>query len=202
MKNIILRALLVTMFLGALHAESPVDLNEMTFLATITSGSGVFGKLGQYQFLPEREGSRYWISALNGDVVDSKGTFVYTKTGADTAKLETMDSSISLKLTQTLVFTSPTTGTFQLTSSFGSQSGTFEGEYRYRANDIGHLKPEGLLIHPNADGTVTLSFKVHQSSDLLHWSPLVGIPQIVGDAIQLTTTPEAVAKLYRLVIQE
>lgn len=111
---------------AVVHAQdtAPITLNGKTAVVVISSGSGAFADVGGYRISFAATNATYTIAPLSTTVLPGAGTYTYAKTGANTGRLTVMSSSIGTGVAQTLIFTSPTTATYSVTSEFGAQTGT------------------------------------------------------------------------------
>lgn len=107
---------------------SPASLSGYTVTVTITSGASPFATSGSYRFLPAASGNTYNVAGIVG-VVNSSGTYSYTKNSATTGYFSYNDSVSGPGFTSQLSFDSATTGTLYLqnSSSGGYQTGVFTG---------------------------------------------------------------------------
>lgn len=109
------------------HAQSPATSGGRTFELTVATGTEPFDSSGKFRFLPSSTDNKYAIVPITGAIVASSGTYTYTKTDADEASLNIVDSD-SGPLLAVLTYTTADSGTYVLTSSAvpgGSQAGTF-----------------------------------------------------------------------------
>lgn len=127
MKTLLLVSAIFSAACTAAQAQdtAPVSLAGKTGVAVISSGSGNFAVIGGYRISFSASNSTYTVSPLSSTVNPGAGTYTYAKTGANTGRITVTDTAVGAAVAQTLVFTSQTTATYSITSSFGSQTGTF-----------------------------------------------------------------------------
>jgi hypothetical protein len=104
---------------------APASLAGKSAVVVISSGSGDFPSVGGYRIAFGATNGRYVIAGLSSNVSASSGGFTYTKTGANTARLTTTEAPSASPVTETLVFSSPTSATYALSATSGAQAGTF-----------------------------------------------------------------------------
>ena len=142
---------------------------------TITSGSGWFAPSGKFILIPASAGTAYTI--YGGPGVDGTvGTYSYTKLGPNSAQLVLNDSDLGMTISQSITFSSPTTGNYFISNAYGSQSGYFSfsvpqsstsSDWKYdayypwvwnhRSGWLYYLPTdEGLMIYNQGSGTWTL----------------------------------------------
>jgi len=105
------------------YAQSPSTIGGRTMQITATSGTYPFAQNAVYRFLPSGVDSAYAIVPISGEVDASTGTHTYTKTGANTASLEVVDSGIA-RVTINCTFSTTNSGTYTATST------SFPGAYQ------------------------------------------------------------------------
>lgn len=103
---------------------APASLAGKTAVAVISSGGGVFAPIGGYRISFSAGSATYSVTPLSVTVEPGAGTYTYAKTGPNTARLSVTDTAVGAAIAQTLVFTSPTTAAYTISSAFGSQAGT------------------------------------------------------------------------------
>jgi len=179
-----------------LHAESPSSITNSIIRYTVFSGSGPFATNGQFFIIPNKIGDGYELISISGDVVSSVGTYSYTKVSANTGSIIANDSQAGISINQTLDFASANGGTFNHSNSLGSQSGTFEFEHKFSPSELGTVKADGLYL-TNESGSIDLSFRLQESSDLVSWTNLVPSSCTILDRIRLKVTPVSDFRFYR-----
>jgi hypothetical protein len=103
---------------------SPVTIAGDSIRCNVKHGAGLFAARGHYSILFTGAGT-YQLFAGPG-IVDSFGTYGYSKTGNLTASATLNDSNVGLVSTEVLTFKSAHSGNFLVTAADGSfQSGTF-----------------------------------------------------------------------------
>ncbi len=107
--------------------QSPPTIAGTTITVVITSGEFPFAEFGSYRFQPATSRSTYTITGLSGDVLNSSGTYSYTKDSANTALVSFDDVAVGHGLSLQLSFDSVSTGTVFLrkSGSTGYQTGLF-----------------------------------------------------------------------------
>lgn len=112
---------------AGVFAQSPASIAGRTIELRISNGTFPFASVGSYRFLPSATDNAYAIVPIFGNITPSVGTYTYTKTGANTARLSFADLLFG-SLTADCTYTTANSGTYALTSSLLStagQSGTF-----------------------------------------------------------------------------
>jgi hypothetical protein len=103
---------------------APASLAGDVVKCKVKHGAGLFAARGKYSLILTPAGT-YQLLGGPG-VLDSFGTWTYTKTGNLTGSAVFDDSNLGLVTTETLAFKSAHAGTFLVTAADGSfQSGTF-----------------------------------------------------------------------------
>lgn len=103
---------------------APDYVQGATMLATISNGSGFFADAGQFILKAATAGNTYTI--FGGPGIDGTvGTYSYSKLSPTSAQLVLNDSALGMAVSQVITFTGPTTGSYMISNSYGSQSGTF-----------------------------------------------------------------------------
>lgn len=135
-------------------AFAPDSLTNKTFNQTILDGMAPLATNGAFQWITDTNDG-YEILGLAG-VTNSSGTYSYARTGPDSGLISYADS-LAGNVTEQLLFTSPTTGSFYATNLSGIESGTFtvtDGPDVFLGNI--HFNPDasrsGSVYFP-ADGT-------------------------------------------------
>ena len=109
----------------AAQDTSPTSLAGKSGMVVISDGTGQLAAVGGYRISFSATSSTYSILPISNTVSASAGTYTYTKTGLNTGRISINDTSSGLSASQALVFTSPTTATYSISSNAGSQSGRF-----------------------------------------------------------------------------
>jgi len=115
------------LFNVSVNGQAPTAINGRTFQMTVSSGSFPFASSGSFRFLPAATDSRYAIVPLSGNIAAGSGTHTYTKLNASTGRLSLVDNDLG-SLTANCTFTTPTSGTYSITSPAApgsSQTGSF-----------------------------------------------------------------------------
>ena len=107
---------------------APVTISGKTAVVVISSGTGNFSAVGGYRVSFSATNATYTVTPLSSTVLPGAGVYTYSKTGANTGRLTVTDSSVGVGVAQTIVFTSLTTGTYSVSSTFGTQTGTLVWE--------------------------------------------------------------------------
>jgi len=140
MKNTIFFIILALLYFAVSFSSAqsdfaPENLQGTVLTITVTSGSGLFAASGIYRFEPSITGNTYQIIGIV-DVANSSGTYTYIKTGANTGEISFVDSAVGVGGTNFLILSTATTGAFNISSLFGSQSGTFVAVFPESAEPI------------------------------------------------------------------
>ena len=123
--KLLLKSLLISLSLAApaLADYAPSSLVGTTFIAVIFSGSGVFATYGGFK-LSTISASAYTIGPITSSVAGSTGTYVYSKTGTNTAQVSEVDSTTGIRSTTVITFTSATEAIYSTTATIlGGQTG-------------------------------------------------------------------------------
>ena len=126
----VLIALFACAFLPLQAAEPPASLDNVRNITfTIQNGTGVFGTYGRFVVYTDTRNNTYQLFSLSGDTANSSGTFTYSKTSTNGARLSANDSLSGVGIIQNLIFSTADSGTYSHSNNLGSQSGTFEIQY-------------------------------------------------------------------------
>jgi hypothetical protein len=104
---------------------APSSLAGKTAVVVISTGNGSFASVGGYRVSFAAVGPDYAISPLSTTVSPSRGTYSYVKTGAGAGRVRLNEAGAGSSSVQSLVFSSPTSATYSISSSAGEQTGTF-----------------------------------------------------------------------------
>ncbi len=91
------------------------DMSGASAILNVTSGTGIFAPYGSVLF-SAFSGNNYQSTALSGPLTDGYGVYVYNKTGPNTATLTSRNIAVGLTGITTMIFNSPTTGTYSITA--------------------------------------------------------------------------------------
>lgn len=127
MRKILLLLWIITSVFHVSDAQSyaPSSVAESTMYASVISGSGFYAEQGNFILITEQFGNRYTIYGGPG-VEGTFGTYSYSRTGPNTAQIVLADSALGIQFSQSIEFTSPSTGTYRISDGYGTQRGTFE----------------------------------------------------------------------------
>jgi hypothetical protein len=103
---------------------APISLTGKSAVVVISSGTGNFATVGGYRISFSLTNATYTVSPLSMTVSPSAGTYSYSKTNSNTARITFIDPSVGGAVVQNLVFTSPVSATYTIPGSLGSQAGT------------------------------------------------------------------------------
>jgi hypothetical protein len=107
---------------------APTSISGKTAVVVISSGTGSFSAVGGYRISFSATNATYTVTPLSSTVLPGAGVYAYIKTGANTGRLTVTDASVGVGVAQTIIFTTPTTGTYSVSSAFGAQTGTLVWE--------------------------------------------------------------------------
>lgn len=101
----------------------PNSIKGRDAIIVIASGSGVFATDGgcRLSLLDDA----YVLTPLTYNVASSSGSYVWERLGNTTARIMAYESRSGAVVVYNITFTSATSGTFYVSSSYGSQSGSF-----------------------------------------------------------------------------
>jgi hypothetical protein len=125
---------------------APASLAGRSAVVVISSGSGSFAAIGGYRISFSAANATYAVSPLSTTVLPSAGTYSYVKTEANAGRITITDSSGGGAVAQNLVFSSPTSAVYSISSALGAQTGTVVFE---------QVSPSG----PAAIGLVNMSVR-------------------------------------------
>lgn len=127
MKAFTLSAAALAGLLSPAHAQdtAPATLAGKTGVVVISTGAGNFAAVGGYRIAFSALNATYSVTPLSSTVSPASGTYTYVKTGANTARITTIDNPLAAPVAQTFVFTSTSTATYAVANPLGSQTGTF-----------------------------------------------------------------------------
>jgi len=122
-------ALLAATGVALAQDNAPTSIAGKSAVVVISSGTGPFAPIGGYRIAFSQNSATYSISPLSSTVAPSAGTYTYTKTAANTARITVTDSLVGVGVVQNLVFSSLSTASYSISSGGSSSSGTvvFEG---------------------------------------------------------------------------
>ncbi len=106
---------------------APTNMNNVSIIANISSGSGELATNGSFEFLAS-EFNTFDMLYISGDASDASGSYVYEKTGPNTGVLLLAEEFFFFFNERVnLTFTSADSGTYTATviGAFGTQAGTF-----------------------------------------------------------------------------
>jgi hypothetical protein len=138
--------------------NSPASIEGTIISVIITSGEFPFADFGSYRFLPAATGGIYNVLALSGGVVNSSGTYSYSKNSEHTGIISFSDSIAGQGLTSQLSFDTATTGTVFLRKlgSTAYQTGVFSMSAPSVAPSI-TAHPESQIVNVGAHVTFVAS---------------------------------------------
>ena len=122
---------------------APSSVSGDTVAVLVQSGTGQYPSADAYLLLPS--GSNYSTISLDGGSTGS-GTFIYTKTGNETASLSITNLQEGITSSVQVIFTSASSGSFNLTSSAGTQSGLFQFSYPRTTTQLAPLMLDGVSV--------------------------------------------------------
>lgn len=102
---------------------APDSLVGYKAIVVISGGSGYFANLGGYRLTVGTTSAT--VTPLSPNVVSQTFTYTYAKLTTTTGRVTATDATNGITVVQNIAFTSATSATFSLTSTVGSQSGTF-----------------------------------------------------------------------------
>jgi len=112
---------------GGNGTNAPASVAGRSITHTITGGTSPFSASGSFvmavQGVDGDLSGSYTITG-SGGVPNSSGNYSYTMTDANTATLNLQDSVLG-PATESLVFQTPSSGTFSSAAGAGTQTGTF-----------------------------------------------------------------------------
>ena len=107
--------------------NAPASIAGKSITHTITSGTTPFSASGSFVMAvggTDGDLSGSYTITGSGGVPNSSGTYTYTMADANTGTLNLQDSVLGA-VTESLVFQTPTSGTYSSTAGAGTQTGTF-----------------------------------------------------------------------------
>jgi len=122
---------------------APASVAGRTAVVIITSGTGLFASTGGYRLVLTATG--YQIVPVTSTVLPSSGTYTWSKTGANSATTVIVNAQTGVAATQSIVFSSPTVGTFSTSSIVGAQSGSFIWEGVSDVNRFVNISTRGSV---------------------------------------------------------
>jgi len=171
--------------------QSPATIAGTTVTVVITSGQSPFAEFGSYRFQPATSWNTYTITALSGDVLNSSGTYSYTKDSANTGLMSFDDVVVGHGLSLQLSFDSVSTGTVFLRKSgtTGYQTGLF--------SITNPSSPLTITAHPvsqrvNGGESVTFAVSATGTPPMIFQWRKNGMP-IPGGTSATLTIPSATA---------
>ncbi|HOB97315.1 MAG TPA: immunoglobulin domain-containing protein [Verrucomicrobiota bacterium] len=171
--------------------QSPATIAGTTVTVVITSGQSPFAEFGSYRFQPATSWNTYTITALSGDVLNSSGTYSYTKDSANTGLISFDDVVVGHGLSLQLSFDSVSTGTVFLRKSgtTGYQTGLF--------SITNPSSPLTITAHPvsqrvNGGESVTFAVSATGTPPMIFQWRKNGMP-IPGGTSATLTIPSATA---------
>lgn len=109
--------------------ETPDLVTKSTLKGKITSGTGVFSTLSNYEFITEFISASHFITKNSDNQLESQGSYTYNKFSDNSAKLILTTADETQQLQIVLKFTSTNEGVYEaylLKGGSGAQTGVFE----------------------------------------------------------------------------
>jgi hypothetical protein len=112
---------------GTTGTNAPASIAGNTINNIITSGTSPFPSSATFVLIAGGNAGDmtgpFTTTGFSG-LTNSTGTFIFTVTGENSARLTLQDSSLGT-VTESMVFQTPSSGTFSSTAGAGTASGTF-----------------------------------------------------------------------------
>ena len=102
---------------------SPDAMAGLTAIGVVTSGNGFFASIGAFRIALDRTGTGFSLVPLTTTVAPGAGSYTYTKTGTNTARIVLTDVVVRIGVPYVLTFTSQTSATYSATTGIGNQTG-------------------------------------------------------------------------------
>jgi hypothetical protein len=106
------------------ETSAPPLVGGNSAVVVIASGSGQLSATGSYRIMFSASSSNYSISTISGALAASTGTYTYTRTGLNRARLTLTDGRPrSVAIVHNLEFSTATSAAYSASSETGSQAG-------------------------------------------------------------------------------
>ena len=156
----------------AVFEESSVAAdNALTAIAgksaivVISEGTSPLASIGGYRIAFSATTTAYTITPLSSNLTSSSGTYVYTKTGANTGSIAINDAGVGVATSQSLIFTSGSTASYSITAGGGIQRGTAV----FEVANVAPISPSPAIVKQPVNLDVTVgrgaSFNVAASGN-------------------------------------
>lgn len=196
-KTAFITLLFITTFSFADYA--PSSANAVAVHCSILSGTGYLAEQGESIVFTIPETQDF---TLVGDenVADGDGTYLWTKTGANTATMFFNDLISGVAITYSLIFTTQDGGTFSANApNVGTQTGTFIWRYMLKPSEVSSTLGGGKPVVKVENNTAKISFQIKESRDLLNWNNPVGTTTSDDNGkVTFSTTVSPTNAFYRL----
>ena len=177
---------------------APSSGNGLAVHNIIQSGSGYLASSGESVLFTHPQTLEF---ALLGDanVDDATGTFLWTKTGANTASMAVKDALTGVSITYLVVFTNSDGGTFSASApGVGTQAGRFDVRYMLHPSEVSTALAGGKPTIKIQNGAAEVSFSVKQSSNLTQWVSAPGTFQTTNGSVKFSMPVGADKKFFRI----
>jgi hypothetical protein len=121
---IALALLTISNALSRAQGFAPDSLASLSAVGAISSGNGIFAQVGAFRVTLSRTGTTFALQSFNPTYLNSlAGDASYAKTGPNTGRMSLTDVVLRIAIPYSLIFTSPTSATFTVTTGVGNQAG-------------------------------------------------------------------------------
>jgi hypothetical protein len=101
----------------------PPSVAQINIRFNIQQGTGLYESSGSVICSPDPQSNKYTLHSLSPNIVNEEGTYLYARTSSRTARLV---ATSGVTATVDLTFETAISGRFELNSTLGAQSGTFQ----------------------------------------------------------------------------
>ncbi|MDB4805128.1 immunoglobulin domain-containing protein, partial [bacterium] len=164
----------ILLFASQAKAQAPTNLKGVTVSVTVTKGVEPLAQTGKWLGLPSATDNRFAIVPITENVAPTYGTYSYSRTTGNTAKLSVYNQLQDYNAIVTMVFNTPISGTARVVLANNSniyQEGTFRIFKGIAPDKIDGFKGVFTITHgsgfygdygmyemiPNSDGTYVLN---------------------------------------------
>ena len=178
---------------------APSSADAIAVHCTIQSGSGYFATSGESIAFTIPETQQFYLAGIE-NVDDGYGTYVWTKTGTNTATMLFNDISSEVSVIYSLTFNNRDEGTFSANApGVGTQSGTFIWRYMLKPSEVSETLAGGKPVIKVENNTANITFQIKESADLESWSNPEGTATNDGNGkITFSTTASSTNKFFKL----